>query len=126
MSEFENEKDIESTEENVLNLITYPRTTRMNKHTKRHEKNNVWNQRSVLYEKFKKLVSKLARNKQHVNKVYMKNLKTYSHVYSINYINTFTTILITIFIVTPHNLHITITIKVLAVSIQIWSFSKHS
>jgi len=28
--------------------------------------------------------------------------------------------------VTPHNLHITITIKVLPVSIQTWSFSKHS
>jgi len=28
--------------------------------------------------------------------------------------------------VTPHNLHITITIKVLSVSIQTWSFSKHS
>ena len=28
--------------------------------------------------------------------------------------------------VTPHNLHITITIKVLPISIQTWSFSKHS
>ena len=57
----------------MLNLIAYPRTTRVNKPTKRYEKSNVWDQHSILYEKSQNWSKIGPKQTQHVNKVYMNN-----------------------------------------------------